>query len=128
MIRRVRTLDGVEIVADDRGPEDARVIVLMYGGGQTRHSWSGAMRALVGHGYRVVNMDLRGHGNSGWSFEGSYTLDHGVADLRTMLDGLKSDVVSDAGVAAFRALAPQLEVAAVTGAGHMVAGDRNLHQ
>ena len=39
--------------------------------------------------------------------------------------GLKSDVVSDAGIAAFRAIVPQLEVADVGGAGHMVAGDRN---
>ena len=42
-----------------------------------------------------------------------------------LVRGLKSDVVSDAGVAAFRALLPALEVADVGGAGHMVAGDRN---
>ena len=39
--------------------------------------------------------------------------------------GLKSDVVSDAGIASFRAIVPHLEVADVGGAGHMVAGDRN---
>jgi pimeloyl-ACP methyl ester carboxylesterase len=42
-----------------------------------------------------------------------------------LVRGLKSDVVSDAGVAAFRELVPHLEVADVSGAGHMVAGDRN---
>ena len=39
--------------------------------------------------------------------------------------GLRSEVVSDAGIAAFRALMPNLEVCDVAGAGHMVAGDRN---
>ena len=42
-----------------------------------------------------------------------------------LVRGLKSDVVSDAGVAAFLELLPRLEVADVNGAGHMVAGDRN---
>lgn len=42
-----------------------------------------------------------------------------------LVRGLHSDVVSDAGVAAFRAMLPDLEVFDVAGAGHMVAGDRN---
>lgn len=42
-----------------------------------------------------------------------------------LVRGLKSDVVSDAGVAAFRAMLPTLEVSDVAGASHMVAGDRN---
>ena len=49
-----------------------------------------------------------------------------VAGLRTLLvRGLRSDVVSDDGVAAFRAMLPALDVLDVAGAGHMVAGDRN---
>ncbi len=47
-------------------------------------------------------------------------------DLPVLLvRGLKSDVVTDAGVAAFKAILPSLEVSDVAGAGHMVAGDRN---
>ena len=47
-------------------------------------------------------------------------------DLPVLLvRGLKSDVVSEAGVAAFRRMMPSLEVADVGGAGHMVAGDKN---
>jgi pimeloyl-ACP methyl ester carboxylesterase len=42
-----------------------------------------------------------------------------------LVRGLHSDVVSDAGVASFRALMSDLEVVDVAGAGHMVAGDRN---
>ena len=39
--------------------------------------------------------------------------------------GLRSDVVSDAGIAEFRGVIPHLEVCDVAQAGHMVAGDRN---
>lgn len=258
---RFRSPDGVELVADELGPADAPVVILLHGGGQTRHSWAGAMHALAGRGYRVINFDARGHGDSDWSADGAYELAHRAADLRAItatlpgpfalvgaslggatsihaiaegmqpaalvlvdivpnpeqagidrivnfmranpdgfasLDeavdavsaynperprpangnglmrnlrlrdngrlywhwdprtvaagpslhqatveastaimaargdvpvlvvrGLKSDVVSDAGIAAFRAQLPALEVADVSGAGHMVAGDRN---
>ena len=260
-IRHFRAPDGVRLVADGLGPSSAPAVILLHGGGQTRHSWSGAMHALAGRGYRVINFDARGHGDSDWSPTGAYELDDRVADLRTivatlerpfalvgaslggstaihavacgmtaaavvlvdivpnpeqlgidrivgfmranpdgfstlddavdavasynperprpsdpsglmrnlrrrengrlywhwdpritatdpdqhqklversaasmarreglpvlLVRGLKSDVVSDAGVAAFRALLPALEVADVSGAGHMVAGDRN---
>jgi pimeloyl-ACP methyl ester carboxylesterase len=33
--------------------------------------------------------------------------------------------VSDEGLAAFRAIVPQLEVETIAGAGHMIVGDRN---
>lgn len=39
--------------------------------------------------------------------------------------GGQSDVVSEAGVASMKALIPQAEVADVSAAGHMVAGDDN---
>ena len=259
-LRRVVSHDQLALVADDMGPLDAPAVILLHGGGQTRHSWSGAAQALAQRGYRVINFDARGHGESEWSEHGAYTLDDRVADLAAivaqldqpfalvgaslggatsihavasqlqpcavvlvdivphpepegishivgfmrahpdgfatldeavdavaaynperprprdpkgllrnlrerengrlywhwdprivshrpsemhetvqrsavtlaetgvpvlLVRGLKSDVVSDAGVAAFRELVPHLEVADVSGAGHMVAGDRN---
>ncbi|WP_421854884.1 alpha/beta fold hydrolase [Novosphingobium sp.] len=257
---RIASHDDLVLAADDLGPLEAPVVILLHGGGQTRHSWSGAATALARRGYRVINFDARGHGESEWSAHGAYSLDDRVADLKAIVSeidrpfalvgaslggatsihaaaqtlrpaslvlvdivphpepegisrivnfmrahpdgfatldeavdavaaynperprprdpgglmrnlrqredgrlywhwdprivshrpedfhdlvrksaavlpqtgvpvllvrGLKSDVVSDAGVAAFRALVPALEVADVGGAGHMVAGDRN---
>ncbi|WP_375383083.1 alpha/beta fold hydrolase [uncultured Sphingomonas sp.] len=87
-LRRFRAPDGVEIVADEAGPADAPAVVLLHGGGQTRHSWAGAMRALVKGSYRVINFDARGHGDSGWSPEGAYLLGDRVADLRAVVAGL----------------------------------------
>lgn len=56
-------------------------MILLHGGGQTRHSWAGAMRALVKAGYAVINLDLRGHGDSGWSNAGDYSLESRGRDL-----------------------------------------------
>jgi pimeloyl-ACP methyl ester carboxylesterase len=39
--------------------------------------------------------------------------------------GERSEIVTDDGVAAFRAIVPQLEVATIAGAGHMLVGDQN---
>jgi pimeloyl-ACP methyl ester carboxylesterase len=76
--------DGVKIAADVGGPDGAPLVVLMHGGGQTRGSWSGAMRTLVAEGYRVISFDARGHGESGW-FDGAYTLSLRARDLGEIL-------------------------------------------
>ncbi|WP_066779520.1 alpha/beta fold hydrolase [Sphingomonas sp. CCH5-D11] len=83
--RDVRTPDGLTIALDEGGPANAPTVVLLHGGGQTRHSWSGAMRALVAGGYRVLNFDARGHGDSMWSPDGDYLLDHRASDLRAVV-------------------------------------------
>lgn len=83
-----RTSDGLKLAADIGGPEGAPLVVLMHGGGQTRHSWAKAMQALAGAGYRVVNLDSRGHGDSEWSPEGAYDPRARVLDLRAVVDGI----------------------------------------
>ncbi len=42
-----------------------------------------------------------------------------------LVRGLRSDIVSDAGVEEFRGVIPHLEVCEISQAGHMVAGDKN---
>ncbi|MES0875391.1 alpha/beta fold hydrolase [Sinimarinibacterium thermocellulolyticum] len=72
------------------GADDAPSVILMHGGGQTRHSWAGPMRELLDCGYRVINLDARGHGESDWPSDGDYRLDTLVADLRCVLSTLPS--------------------------------------
>lgn len=83
--RTFASSDGVTLTGDVAGPRGAPLVVLMHGGGQTRHSWSGAMAALLAKGYRVVNFDGRGHGDSDWSKSGAYALEDRVDDLAAVL-------------------------------------------
>jgi pimeloyl-ACP methyl ester carboxylesterase len=85
--------EGVRIAADVGGEPSAPSVLLLHGGGQTRHSWSGAMRELVNRGYYVVNLDARGHGDSDWSHDGNYSLDALASDLRNIIRTLHAKPV-----------------------------------
>jgi pimeloyl-ACP methyl ester carboxylesterase len=81
---------GVELVGDVGGDPTAPAIVLLHGGGQTRHSWGGAMRELVARGYHVINLDARGHGDSEWAPDGDYSLEALAGDLERVIAMLPS--------------------------------------
>lgn len=83
--QRFLTPDGLTIVGDVGGPADAPTVILSHGGGQTRHSWSGAAKELLSRGYRVINIDLRGHGESDWSPDGSYGVALAAQDLLSIM-------------------------------------------
>ena len=67
---------GVRLIADTWGDPKADPILFMHGGGQTRHSWGGAAMLLASKGWRTLSIDLRGHGDSGWSPKGEYEAEH----------------------------------------------------
>jgi pimeloyl-ACP methyl ester carboxylesterase len=83
--REFATADGVRLAADTFGEPGSPAVILMHGGGQTRHSWSGVVGPLVAAGYFVVNYDARGHGDSGWSADGVYNYPLRAADLRSIV-------------------------------------------
>ena len=72
---------GNRLVADAGGDPYAAPVLLLHGGGQTRHSWGQAQRELIAAGYYVVSLDARGHGESDWVDSGEYSLAAHVADL-----------------------------------------------
>jgi len=80
----VRTPDGLALACDVSGDPQAPAVILLHGGGQTRHSWAATVKQLVANGYRVVNYDARGHGDSDWSPEGDYSIEALTSDLRTV--------------------------------------------
>src|SRR5207247_8547080 len=51
------------------------------GGGTPRHSWRATGRDLADAGWYALSVDLRGHGQSGWSPDGHYNLDRFADDV-----------------------------------------------
>ena len=75
------TTDGITLVGDGYGDPAHPPVLLMHGGGQTRHAWGGTARALARHGWYAVCVDLRGHGDSDWSPDGNYSIDVFARDM-----------------------------------------------
>jgi non-heme chloroperoxidase len=83
-----RGADDVAIVGDAYGNPANPPVVLLHGGGQTRHAWGRTAAELADAGWRAYSLDLRGHGDSGWSPDGKYHVQVLAADLIAVLDEL----------------------------------------
>jgi pimeloyl-ACP methyl ester carboxylesterase len=84
-------LDGAggRIAGDLVEPEAPRgAVILLHGGGQTRHSWRGTAAALAQQRWTSFAYDARGHGDSGWAPSGDYSIDAYVSDLRLVIGQL----------------------------------------
>ena len=79
---------GNRIAGDHWGRTDGPLVILLHGGGQTRHAWKGAGEALGKVGYQAVALDARGHGDSDWASDGDYGQDAQVADLVSVVSQL----------------------------------------
>ncbi|MBX3025296.1 alpha/beta hydrolase [bacterium] len=84
MRRAFTASDGITLVGDGYGDPARPPVLLMHGGGQTRHAWGGTARALAQGGWYALCVDLRGHGDSGWSPDGNYSIDVFARDLVTI--------------------------------------------
>jgi pimeloyl-ACP methyl ester carboxylesterase len=82
--------DGVEIVADAWGHPGQQPVILLHGGGQTRHAWKNTARILAANNFYAVSMDLRGHGESGRSKDGKYTTESFLQDLETVVNSFST--------------------------------------
>jgi pimeloyl-ACP methyl ester carboxylesterase len=69
---RFKTPDGLTLRADAWGDPQAAPVLLLHGGGQTRHAWAGTAAALAAGGWYAVTLDARGHGDSDWCPRGDY--------------------------------------------------------
>lgn len=108
----------VQLRADSFGDPDNSPVVLLHGGGQTRHSWRNTGRELGAAGWHAIAVDLRGHGESGWSPDGRYDLDRFAGDVNAITAHLgRAPVLVGAslgGLSSLAALGDQPELAVVT--------------
>jgi len=82
----VRSSDGVEIVFTDRG-RGAPPLVLVHGWACERAQWS-EVDAELAREHRVVELDLGGHGDSGYE-RSVWNLESLSEDVVAVLDGLE---------------------------------------
>lgn len=82
LIMKFETEPGFFIHADAVGDPTNPPVLLLHGGGQTRHSWGDTASVLAAAGWYAVALDARGHGESDWSSEANYTIDYLASDLR----------------------------------------------
>jgi pimeloyl-ACP methyl ester carboxylesterase len=78
----------VTLAADAFGEPGDPPVVLLHGGGQTRHSWGRTAADLGTQGWYALTVDLRGHGDSGWSSDHVYGLDRFAADVLRIVEHL----------------------------------------
>jgi len=76
---------GMRIACDAWGDPADPPVILMHGGGQTRHAWGGTAEALASAGMYALAIDLRGHGDSAWSADADYGPETYVNDLRDIV-------------------------------------------
>jgi pimeloyl-ACP methyl ester carboxylesterase len=72
---------GVSLTGERWGDDGGDVVLLLHGGGQTRHSWKRTAARLAESGRTAVLLDARGHGDSDWHPDGDYSLDGFVGDV-----------------------------------------------
>ncbi len=72
---------GVTIAGDAWGNPGDPPVILLPGGGQTRHAWGGTAEKLAAAGWYALSLDLRGHGESEWAPDADYAWGAFVGDL-----------------------------------------------
>jgi pimeloyl-ACP methyl ester carboxylesterase len=99
-------INGADLYYELHGPPDGRPVLLLHGGFSNSEWWVNLSPVLAAGGYRVVAMDSRGHGRSGWG-DLPITYEQFAADALAMLDHLgieKTDFVgwSDGAITGLR--------------------------
>ena len=79
---------GLVLSATQFGDPKSPQVLLLHGGGQTRHAWKNTGETLGAAGYHAVALDARGHGDSGWADAGHYGVDHMIDDIDMVVEAL----------------------------------------
>lgn len=74
---------GNKLAADvfgDHGP----AVLLLHGGGQTRHAWRKTAEELARTGWTAYALDQRGHGDSDWVADAAYSFPDFASDAKAV--------------------------------------------
>ncbi|MBV8790984.1 MAG: alpha/beta hydrolase [Pseudolabrys sp.] len=71
------------LMADVYG-ESGLPVLLLHGGGQTRHAWRKTAEEIAQSSRTAYALDQRGHGDSDWIESGAYSFDDYAADAGTV--------------------------------------------
>jgi non-heme chloroperoxidase len=82
---QIKGYGGLTLAADAWGDPQGKVVMLLHGGGQTRHAWKGTGEILGASGYYAIALDARGHGDSEWAQVGGYGYEVMIEDLKCVL-------------------------------------------
>jgi pimeloyl-ACP methyl ester carboxylesterase len=74
---------GNRLAADVFG-DAGRPVLLLHGGGQTRHAWRRTAVEIARAGWLGYAVDQRGHGDSQWVADGAYGFKDFAADVTTV--------------------------------------------
>ena len=76
---------GLQIKVTAQGKTSDDLVILLHGGGQTRHAWGATTKKLSECGFYTLAIDLRGHGDSDWSPNGDYAIENFRNDLISII-------------------------------------------
>jgi non-heme chloroperoxidase len=86
-VSTITVKDGPQIYFKDWGPRKAQPIVFHHGWPLSSDDWDAQMMYFVGHGFRVIAHDRRGHGRSSQVSDG-HDMDHYAADVAAVVEHL----------------------------------------
>ena len=85
-------LPGRKLYYDLMGPQSGPIVCFCHSLSSDGGMWAEQMGPLLATGYRVLRLDMRGHGGSD-PVAGDYTMDDLAGDVATALDALGIDKV-----------------------------------
>jgi pimeloyl-ACP methyl ester carboxylesterase len=98
------------------------VCVLLHGTGEGAYVWAAVVDSILDT-HRVIAVDFRGHGDSGWDADQRYSIDSYATDAKFVLDELRIDRAVLVGHSAGAAVAASLGAAFPQLAGGIVLVD-----
>jgi esterase len=84
---RYITVNGLRLHYLDWGGDERQPFIMLHGIGRLAHSFDHIAPAFRAN-YRVLAIDMRGHGDSGWSPEGAYLVEDYAKDLEAFVEQL----------------------------------------